>query len=119
MDSLGDAIDIKQGQKGMEFGDNTKYSYKQETAHQKKSWQQSESIESEKYIANVAKAFFNQIRVLSYKTDQFQNRRLDSTSVIVAARNLIDDVLYSKIDLSQWIGSSENKNRLLMNLLQL
>ena len=25
MDSLGDAIDIKQGQKGMEFGDNTKY----------------------------------------------------------------------------------------------
>lgn len=111
VDSLGDAIDIKQGQKGMEFGDNTKYSYKQETAHQKKSWQQSESIESEKYIANVAKAFFNQIRVLNYKTDQFQNRRLDSTSVIVAARNLIDDVLYNKIDLIQWAGSSENKKQ--------
>ncbi len=111
IDSLGDAIDIKQGQKGMEFGDSTKYSYKQETAHQKKSWQQSESIESEKYIANVTKAFFNQIRVLSYKTDQFQNRRLDSTSVIVAARNLIDDVLYSKIDLVQWAGNSENKKQ--------
>ena len=115
MDSLGDAIDIKQGQKGMEFGDNTKYSYKQETAHQKKSWQQSESIESEKYIANVVKAFFNQIRVLSYKTDQFQNRRLDSTSVIVAARNLIDDVLYGKIDLIQWAGNSENKKQAVNN----
>lgn len=111
VDSLGDAIDIKQGQKGMEFGDPTKYSYKQETAHQKKSWQQSESVESEKYIANVAKAFFSQIRVLNYKTDQFQNRRLDGTSVIVAARNLIDDVLYNKIDLIQWAGSSENKKQ--------
>lgn len=111
VDSLGDAIDIKQGQKGMEFGDPTKYSYKQETAHQKKSWQQSESIESEKYIANVAKAFFSQIRVLNYKTDQFQNRRLDSTSVIVAARNLIDDVLYNKIDLKQWAGSNDNRRQ--------
>ncbi len=111
VDSLGDAIDIKQGQKGMEFGDPTKYSYKQETAHQKKSWQQSESIESEKYIANVAKAFFSQIRVLNYKTDQFQNRRLDSTSVIVAARNLIDDVLYNKIDLKQWAGSNDNRQQ--------
>lgn len=109
VDSLGDAIDIKQGQKGMEFGDPTKYSYKQETAHQKKSWQQSESVESEKYIANVVKAFFSQIRVLNYKTDQFQNRRLNSTSVIVAARNLIDDVLYNKINLAQWAGSSYNR----------
>ena len=109
IDSLGDAIDIKQGQKGMEFGDPTKYSYKQETAHQKKSWQQSESVESEKYIANVVKAFFSQIRVLNYKTDQFQNRRLNSTSVIVAARNLIDDVLYNKINLVQWAGSSYNR----------
>lgn len=111
IDSLGDAIDIKQGQKGMEFGDPTKYSYKQETAHQKKSWQQSESVESEKYIANVVKAFFSQIRVLNYKTDQFQNRRLNSTSVIVAARNLIDDVLYNKINLVQWAGSSYNKKQ--------
>lgn len=110
-DSLGDAIDIKQGQQGMEFGDNTKYSYKQETAHQKKSWQQSESIESEKYIANVTKAFFNQIRAISYKTDQYQNRRLDSTSIIVAARNLIDDALYNKIDLVQWAGSSANRQK--------
>lgn len=111
VDSLGDAIDIKQGQKGMEFGDHTKYSYKQETAHQKKSWQQSESVESEKYIANVAKAFFNQIRALSYKTDQFQNRRLNSTSVIVAARNLIDDVLYNKLDLLQWAGNNDNRKQ--------
>lgn len=111
VDSLGDAIDIKQGQKGMEFGDPTKYSYKQETAHQKKSWQQSESVESEKYIANVAKAFFNQIRVLNYKTDQFQNRRLNSTSVIVAARNLIDDVLYNKLDLLQWARNNDNREQ--------
>lgn len=111
IDSLGDAIDIKSGQQGMEFGDDTKYSFKQETAHQKKSWQQSESIESEKYIANVTKAFFNQIRIINYKTDQYQNRRLDSTSVIVAARNLIDDVIYNKIDLIQWAGNSTNRQK--------
>lgn len=109
VDSLGDSIDIKQGQKGMEFGDPTKYSYKQDTTNQKKGWQTSESVKSEKYVAKITDAFLNQIRVLSYKTDQFQNRRLNSTSVIVAARNLIDDVLYNKLDLFQW--SENNTNR--------
>ena len=111
VDSLGDSIDIKQGQKGMEFGDSTKYSYKQDTAHQKKGWQTSESVKSEKYVAKVTDAFLNQIRVLNYKTDQFQNRRLNSTSVIVAARNLIDDVLYNKIDLIQWAGNNDNRKQ--------
>lgn len=109
VDSLGDSIDIKQGQKGMEFGDLTKYSYEQDTTNQKKGWQTSESVKSEKYVAKITDAFLNQIRVLSYKTDQFQNRRLNSTSVIVAARNLIDDVLYNKLDLFQW--SENNTNR--------
>lgn len=109
VDSLGDSIDIKQGQKGMEFGDPTKYSYKQDTTNQKKGWQTSESVKSEKYVAKITDAFLNQIRVLSYKTDQFQNRRLNSTSVIVAARNLIDDVLYNKLDLFQWSGNNDNR----------
>ena len=111
VDSLGDSIDIKQGQKGMEFGDPTKYSYKQDTTNQKKGWQTSESVKSEKYVAKVTDAFLNQIRVLSYKTDQFQNRRLNSTSVIVAARNLIDDVLYNKLDLFQWSGNNDNRKQ--------
>lgn len=109
MDSLGESIDIKQGQKGMEFGDPTKYSYKQDTTNQKKGWQTGEDVKSEKYVAKITDAFLNQIRALSYKTDQFQNRRLNSTSVIVAARNLIDDVLYGKLDLKQWAGSNDNR----------
>ena len=111
VDSLGDSIDIKQGQKGMEFGDPTKYSYKQDTTNQKKGWQTSESVKSEKYVAKITDAFLNQIRVLSYKTDQFQNRRLNSTSVIVAARNLIDDILYNKLDLFQWSRNNDNRKR--------
>lgn len=111
MDSLGESIDIKQGQKGMEFGDPTKYSYKQDTTNQKKGWQTGEDVKSEKYVAKITDAFLNQIRALSYKTDQFQNRRLNSTSVIVAARNLIDDVLYSKLDLKLWAGSSANRTK--------
>ena len=111
MDSLGDSIDIKQGQKGMEFGDPTKYSYEQDTTNQKKGWQTSESVKSEKYVAKITDAFLNQIRVLSYKTDQFQNRRLNSTSVIVAARNLIDDILYSKLDLFQWSRNNDNRKQ--------
>lgn len=113
VDSLGDSIDIKQGQKGIEFGDSTKYSYKQDTAHQKKGWQTSESVKSEKYVAKVTDTFLNQIRVLSYKTDQFQNRRLNSTSVIVAARNLIDDVLYRKLNLLQWSENNQNRKEAL------
>ena len=111
VDSLGDSIDIKQGQKGMEFGDSTKYSYKQDTTNQKKGWQTSESVKSEKYVAKVTDTFLNQIRVLSYKTDQFQNRRLNSTSVIVAARNLIDDVLYNKLNLFQWSENNDNRKQ--------
>ena len=111
VDSLGDSIDIKQGQKGMEFGDPTKYSYEQDTTNQKKGWQTSESVKSEKYVAKITDAFLNQIRVLSYKTDQFQNRRLNSTSVIVAARNLIDDILYNKLDLFQWSRNNDNRKQ--------
>ena len=113
VDSLGDSIDIKQGQKGMEFGDPTKYSYEQDTTNQKKGWQTSESVKSEKYVAKITDAFLNQIRVLSYKTDQFQNRRLNSTSVIVAARNLIDDVLYRKLNLLQWSENNQNRKEVL------
>lgn len=111
VDSLGDSIDIKQGQKGIEFGDPTKYSYEQDTTNQKKGWQTSESVKSEKYVAKITDAFLNQIRVLSYKTDQFQNRRLNSTSVIVAARNLIDDILYNKLDLFQWSRNNDNRKQ--------
>lgn len=115
VDSLGDSIDIKQGQKGMEFGDPTKYSYEQDTTNQKKGWQTSESVKSEKYVAKITDAFLNQIRVLSYKTDQFQNRRLNSTSVIVAARNLIDDVLYNKLNLYQWSENNQNRKEAINN----
>ena len=109
IDTLSNAVDIKQGQKNWEYGDTTKYSFKQDTEHQRHDWQSSESVESEKYVANMTQAFLNQVRVFDYKTQQFQNRRLDSTTVIVAVRNLIDDIVYGKINTISWGNSNQSR----------
>jgi hypothetical protein len=41
----------------------------------------------------------SQIRIFDHKTDEFKNRRLDATSFIVAARHLLDDIIYGNINI--------------------
>lgn len=98
VDSHGSSFEIQNGLMGIEYGDMNKYKYKQDTAHQKKSWQQSESIESEKYTANLTKQILNQIRIEDYRTNSYKGKRVDPTSFIMASRNLLDAT--SKGDIS-------------------
>lgn len=93
----GNSFNIAQGTEGIEDGDLEKYSYHQDTAHEIKGWQTSEDIDSEKHIANLTKRVLNQIRVYDVKTGSYQNRRVDSTAYIVAARNLLNDIIYHNI----------------------
>lgn len=93
----GNSFSIAAGTEGIEDGDLSKYSYHQDTAHEIKGWQTSEDIDSEKHIANLTKRVLNQIRVYDTKTGSYQNRRVDSTAYIVAARNLLNDIIYNNI----------------------
>ena len=94
-DKLGKQISIQEGTEGIDLPN--KYSYHQDTAHEIKGWQTSEDIGSEKHTSRFTHAVLSQIRIFDHKTDEFKNRRLDSTSFIVAARHLIDDILYGNI----------------------
>lgn len=98
------SITFDKRDEGSEVGDMEKYDYHQDTAHEKKGWQTSESIDSEKYTSNLTKAVFSQIRIYDYKTNQYTNKRVDSTSFIVAARNLIDDIIYNRVNFSAKAG---------------
>jgi hypothetical protein len=104
-DKLGKQISIQEGLENIYISDiPDKYSYHQDTAHEIKGWQTSEDISSEKHTSRFTHAVLSQIRIFDHKTDEFKNRRLDSTSFIVAARHLIDDILYDKI---KFIGSAD------------
>lgn len=94
-DKLGKQISIQEGTEGIDLPN--KYSYHQDTSHEIKGWQTSEDIGSEKHTSRFTHAVLSQIRIFDHKTDEFKNRRLDSTSFIVAARHLIDDILYGNI----------------------
>ena len=94
-DKLGKQISIQEGTEGIDLPN--KYSYHQDTSHEIKGWQTSEDIGSEKHTSRFTHAVLSQIRIFDHKTDEFKNRRLDSTSFIVAARHLIDDILYNNI----------------------
>lgn len=96
VDKLGKQISIQDGTMGLEVED--KYSYHQDTSHEIKGWQTSEDIGSEKHTSRFTQAVLSQIRIFDYKTDDYKNRRLDSTSFIVAARHLMDDLLYKNAD---------------------
>lgn len=100
-DKLGKQISIQEGTEGIDLPN--KYSYHQDTSHEIKGWQTSEDIGSEKHISRFTQAVLSQIRIFDHKTDEFKNRRLYSTSFIVASRHLIDDVLYGNI---KFIGSA-------------
>ena len=49
------SITFDKRDEGSEVGDMEKYDYHQDTAHEKKGWQTSESIDSEKYTSNLTK----------------------------------------------------------------
>ena len=53
------SITFDKKDEGSEVGDMEKYDYHQDTAHEKKGWQTSESIDSEKYTSNLTKAVFS------------------------------------------------------------
>lgn len=98
---LGKQISIQEGTEGLDLPN--KYSYHQDTSHEIKGWQTSEDIGSEKHTSYFTNAVFSQIRIFDHKTDEFKNRRLDSTSLIIAARHFIDDILYGNI---KFVGSA-------------
>lgn len=101
INSLGKQIAIEDGMKNIEV--SNKYSYHQDTSHEIKGWQTSEDIGSEKHTSRFTHAVLSQIRVFDHKTDEYKNRRVDSTSLVVAARHLLDDILYGNITI---VGNS-------------
>lgn len=94
------SISIDKDLEDIEIADPNKYSYHQDTSHEKKGWQTSEDVSSEKYTSTLTKALFKQIKIYDYNTDQYTNKRVDSTSFIVSTRNLIDDIVYGRIGFS-------------------
>ena len=97
-EAVGNQISIQKGTFGLNIPG--KYQHKQDTAHQIKSWQFSEDIGSEKHTSKFTQLIMSQIRIIDHKTDTYKNRRLDSTQFIVAARHLIDDILYGNLTFS-------------------
>jgi len=91
------SISVDKGLEDIEIADLNKYSYHQDTSHEKKGWQTSEDVSSERYTSTLTKALFKQIKIYDYNTDQYTNKRVDSTSFIVSTRNLIDDIVYGRI----------------------
>ena len=96
-DIYGDQLSIMKNTEGYEADIDNKYSYHKDTAHERKGWQTSEDMGSEKHIAKFTQAVINMIRIYNYKTGEFLHRRADSTSLVVASRNLINAVLTKKL----------------------
>lgn len=108
-DSFGLEIDVKPNQFGLELGDNSKYEFHKDNSHQKKSWQSSESIESEKYIAKLVDRLLDQVKIYGFRTGEYQSKSATSTSVINAVRNFLDDLLFDSINTTQWKGGYERR----------
>lgn len=98
-DTYGDQISVSSSVFGYEADIADKYTYHVDTAHERKDWQTSEDISSEKHISRFTKAVIDMIRIYNYKTGEFLHRRADGTTLIVAARNLINAVLTKKVTL--------------------
>ena len=93
--TLGKQISIQPGTFGINI--EGKYSYSQDTSHEIKGWQTSEDVGSERHTSKFTKAVLSQIRIFDHNTGEYKNRRLDSTSYIVAARHLLDDIANGNI----------------------
>lgn len=109
LDKMGTIIAVQRGTFGVEAAN--KYSYSQDTAHEIKGWQTAEDIGSERHTSKFTHGVLSQIRVYDHRTDAYKNRRLDSTSFIVAARHLIDDIAYGNITFkSNKLGNAANSS---------
>lgn len=117
-DAFGLEIDVKKGRFGLEFGDADKYEFHQDNSNQKKSWQSSESIESEKYIAKLVDRLLDQVKIYGFRTNEYQNKSATPTSVINAARNFLDDLLFRKINIIQWADSSTKRTNNIAKIIQ-
>ena len=117
-ETFGLEIDVKKGRFGLEFGDSDKYEFHKDTTYQKKNWQSSESIESEKYIAKLVDRLLDQVKIYGFRTNEYQNKSATSTSVINAARNLLDDLLFRKINIIQWADSSIKRENNIAKIIQ-
>lgn len=91
-DTYGDHVSILEGTSGYEMDIDNKYYYHQDTTHEKKGWQTSESVGSEKHTAKFTNAILNSIRLYNYKTGEYQNHRLTPTEIIFAARRLLEGI---------------------------
>lgn len=83
---------------GIETDNTTKYKHHQDTSHERKDWQTSEAIGSERHTARFTKALLDSIEIVNFKTQEWMGKRVDSTALIVAARNLFNAVLYNKVN---------------------
>ena len=117
-DAFGLEINVKKGRFGLEFGDSDKYEFHQDTTYQKRNWQSSESIESEKYIAKLVDRLLDQVKIYGFRTNEYQNKSTTPTSVINAARNLLDDLLFGKINTIQWADSSKKRENNIAAIIQ-
>ena len=68
-EAFGLEIDIKKDRFGLEFGDSDKYEFHKDTTYQKRNWQSSESIESEKYIAKLVDRLLDQVKIYGFRTN--------------------------------------------------
>ena len=94
----GNKIDFPKSLEGVVTVNKNKYKHHQDTAHEKKSWQTSEDMSSERSTAELTKAVFERINIYDYKTDQSSDRRVDTTKFIVASHNLLDDIIFRRIE---------------------
>ena len=93
--TVGKQIKIQNGTHGLDVPN--KYSFSHDTSHEHKGWQTSEDVGSDRHTSKMTKMVLSQIHIYNHKTDESKHRRLDSTSYIVAARHLLDDILYGNI----------------------
>lgn len=96
-ETFGDNIDIQEGLENAEFDSDTKYSYHRDVKHEVKGWQTSEDVGAEKHTSQFTKTVLDMIGVFNYKTGEYTHRRVNSTSLIVASRNLMDALITHNI----------------------
>lgn len=98
IDRIGKQIEIQKGTEGIDVPG--KYSYHQDTSHERKNWQTAEDIGSERHLSKFVQNVLPLIQIFDHQTGTYKNRKLDSTSFIVAARHLLDDILYGNINIT-------------------
>lgn len=93
MDTFGEHISYLQGTKNREIRNPNKYSYSLGTSHQRKSWQTSEQVSSEKSIAKLTEALLRIIPLKHYRTGNDMNKRIEGGPLIESAHTVFEFLL--------------------------